>query len=275
MSDEIKILVCTHKPWDLPKGDIYLPIQAGKAVSDIDLGILGDNTGDNISEKNKNFCELTVLYWAWKNIKKLYPNLEYIGLCHYRRFFVFDKELNNTPHIQQNSLKIENRIKKDLSKHHIILPIRSTYPYSLKMDYCINHSKSDFDALRDIICKEKSQHLVSFDKIMNRTNKFSYCNMFMANFRVFDEYCSWLFSILFELEKRIDLKFYDPFQARIFGFMAERLLNVFAYHHTLSPKYYPTLYFDGINNYIRKESYREIIKDNLMFFVTEILDRIL
>jgi hypothetical protein len=83
VQDNIKILVCTHKKSDFPKDDIYLPIQVGKSISDIDLDIQGDNTGDNISEKNPYYAELTGQYWGWKNLK----DVKYVGLCHYRRYF--------------------------------------------------------------------------------------------------------------------------------------------------------------------------------------------
>ena len=77
----IKILVAAHKPYWMPKDDCYLPLHVGKAGKQ-DFGLIGDNTGDNISAKNANFCELTGIYWAWKNLKT-----DYIGLCHYRRYF--------------------------------------------------------------------------------------------------------------------------------------------------------------------------------------------
>ncbi|MBQ3778942.1 MAG: DUF4422 domain-containing protein, partial [Fibrobacter sp.] len=95
-SSKIKILVCCHKPCPVPSQDWFLPIQVGAALSKQDLGFQKDNlvngeTCDNISEKNPNYCELTALYWAWKNIRKIYPEIQYIGLNHYRRYFAFDE----------------------------------------------------------------------------------------------------------------------------------------------------------------------------------------
>ena len=95
-SSKIKILICCHKKCELPKDDIFLPIQVGAAISDVDLDMQRDDSingkiCDNISEKNKNYCELTAMYWAWKNIKEIYPNIDYIGLNHYRRYFDFKK----------------------------------------------------------------------------------------------------------------------------------------------------------------------------------------
>ena len=78
---DIKVIVAAHKPYRMPQDSMYLPLQVGRAVADQDLGWQGDNTGDNISLKNPYYCELTGLYWAWKNLKA-----DAIGLVHYRRF---------------------------------------------------------------------------------------------------------------------------------------------------------------------------------------------
>ena len=78
----IKIIVATHKNYWMPEDNMYIPVHVGAEGKDLDLGYIKDNTGDNISKKNKNYCELTGLYWAWENI-----DAEYIGLAHYRRHF--------------------------------------------------------------------------------------------------------------------------------------------------------------------------------------------
>ena len=84
----VKILVASHKEYRMPDDSIYLPLHVGaegKVDADgqpLDLGWTKDNTGDNISRLNPGFCELTGLYWAWKNLKA-----DYIGLVHYRRHF--------------------------------------------------------------------------------------------------------------------------------------------------------------------------------------------
>ena len=80
------IIIATHKPYWIPEDSMYLPVQMGHAIHP-DIGYVGDDTGENISEKNASFCELTGLYWLWKN-RKFDGN---IGVCHYRRFFVNDK----------------------------------------------------------------------------------------------------------------------------------------------------------------------------------------
>ena len=81
---DIKILVACHKPSELPQNELFLPIQVGAALATRTLPIAQDNTGDNISDKNPTYCELTAQYWAWKNLQA-----DYYGLCHYRRFLCF------------------------------------------------------------------------------------------------------------------------------------------------------------------------------------------
>lgn len=96
----IKILVCFHKPGEMPSDSIYLPIQVGKSLTDLDLNIQTDNKVDgkdcdNISQWNNIFCELTADYWAWKNMDQALPEVDYIGLCHYRRYFDFNGSLKD------------------------------------------------------------------------------------------------------------------------------------------------------------------------------------
>ena len=101
---DLKILVCCHNQCVLPSDVFYLNIQVGTALSSLNLNMHKDNEGDNISSKNGTYCELTGLYWAWKNLK-----CDYIGLCHYRRFFDFrdSKSINREPiHVRPNDFPL-------------------------------------------------------------------------------------------------------------------------------------------------------------------------
>ena len=103
---DIKIIVATHKKYEMPQNKIYLPVQVG-AEGKEDLGYVKDNTGENISIKNPYFCELTGLYWAWKNLKH-----SYIGLAHYRRHFSTARKKGKN----KEDIEIEaNRSEKDIS----------------------------------------------------------------------------------------------------------------------------------------------------------------
>lgn len=210
-NSKIKILVCCHKKCELPKDEVFLPIQVGAAISDINLGIQRDDQVngepcDNISKKNKSFCELTAMYWAWKNIKKLYPDLQYIGLCHYRRFFI---------------------IKNHKFTNKVIVPKFEYYPFSVERQYKILHYSDDFETLASVIHDITPDYELSFKKTLRNGNKSTLYNMFIMPIGLFEEYCDWLFKILFACEQRIDISNYSDYQKRIFGFMSERLLYVF------------------------------------------------
>ena len=103
MSKKLKIIVCAHKADEHIKTDEpYFPLQVGKELHPLlDLGFACDNTGDNISSKNPSYCELTALYWGWKNIH----DVEYLGLNHYRRYFKVDDIANAVEQIMGGGAK--------------------------------------------------------------------------------------------------------------------------------------------------------------------------
>jgi hypothetical protein len=237
-----KILVCCHTN-DIYKSDEqFFPIHVGKQISDKKIDtIQGDNTGDNISDKNKSFCELTGMYWAWKNL----PKTDFIGLCHYRRYFDFTSKisLSDIQIVPKKDFDIKNigfvDSKKLLKDCDIILAKRKSYPYNLRIDYCVNHISSDFFTLADVINDLYPDYSETFVEVMENNNKLNHYNMFLTRYDIFDDYCKWLFSILFECEKRIDITNYNVFQKRIFGYMSERLLMVYVKKNKLKLKYYP------------------------------------
>ena len=240
----VKILVCAHKPADLLANDIYMPLQVGKAISDVDLGIQGDDTGENISNKNLNYCELTALYWAWKNLK----DVDYIGLCHYRRFLDFRFSRFRVRHkysIQFQELESLGTALPDISsffkKYDIVLPRPAIFIRNLRDEYYMYHIKEDFDILREVVTEMTPDYRNAFEKVMDHNNKLISYNMFLTKKEIFDDYCSWVFPILFEVEKRIKISAY-PYQARVFGFMGERLFNIYCYHHKLKVKSCPMLF---------------------------------
>lgn len=251
LKDKLKILVCCHKQSELPQNDlnIFLPIHVGAAISTQDLGIQRDDElngkkCDSISEKNQSYCELTALYWAWKNIKTLYPNIEYIGLNHYRRFFNFDnpftkdwncKQISEVKLYKLNLTKLRSILKK---KFGIIAKKRS-YPYSLAVDYSVAHVSDDLRILGKIIQENYQDYYSAFLQTFYCNNKLAHFNMFIWKYLDFEKYCEWLFGILFKAENLIDISNYSSVQIRIWGYMAERLLNVYVYKNKMKMKYLP------------------------------------
>ena len=228
--DNCKILICCHKPCELPPNDdgLFLPIQVGAAISDVDLGMQRDDQVngepcDNISAKNKNYCELTALYWAWKNIKKLYPNLEYIGLNHYRRYFSFDRKNYFDDAIILPEDEVKNysldkiKLEKILSKYDALMAKPRVYPYSLEVDYSVCHVSEDLRILKKIIHEKYPEYDKEVYRVMTCGCRLSPYNMTVIGWNDFDAYCTWLFNILFEAEKKIDISKYNAVQGRIFG----------------------------------------------------------
>lgn len=243
LESNVKLLVCVHKAGTFLNDGHYMPIQVGKVLSTVNLNIPGDDTGENISRKNSNYCELTALFWAWKNLEKK----DYIGLCHYRRYFDFTPWRFREKYVMRAEQLGKGQqlpdLKKMFKKYDIILPVPMVFRKNLREHYELCHIGKDMEELRKVIGELTPDYLNAFDAVMDKNNKLSGYNMFLTGWKNFDSYCEWLFPVLFELEKRIDIP-NDPYQARIFGFLGERLLNVYCYRHRLRIKYYPIVMID-------------------------------
>lgn len=226
-----KIIVCCHKD-DFKVNEIpYLPLHVGKALSSQDLGIIGDDTGESISVKNKSYCELTGLYWAWKNLQ----DVDILGLCHYRRYFDFHNQCKpilpytkfRKDNCERLDFSIPERILEAVCKGKVVAPRVINNVGSLYDEYCICHNSEDLRTLEAVIKEtSKQKYIDAFNKVMHLTHKPMCYNMLIMNRQDFDRYCSWLFDILEEVERRVDISSYSPAQQRIFGYMAERLFNV-------------------------------------------------
>ncbi len=255
------IYIAYHKPYPLLADDpAYTCLHVGKALSDRDMGMTGDHTGDHISAKNKTFCELTGLYWIWKNTTS-----EYTGLCHYHRFFSCKK-----PDLMMQIKKIgeylirqgkhrsgiyyvSNIKKKEmiltgveasrlLKDYDAILPRGRRMRYSVWKQYEKRHIIDDLRLTREIIREKYPDFIVAFNDVMEKKEIFP-CNMFVMKRHLFDAYMGWLFDILFELEKRTDTSGYEPYQKRLYGFISERLLDVWITKTKLNTVKLPILFF--------------------------------
>jgi len=230
----VKILVCCHKQDVMATFSPYMPIQVGKTISNVNLGVVGDDTGDNISSKNKSYCECTGLYWAWKNLKRV----DVIGLCHYRRYFDFHHQVKRPYNYRtypvsefgKLDLSVPESVIRKVVKGSVVVTEPNVYPYSIWCDYSNCHYSTDIRVVHEIICEKGEQKYIdAFDESICKSNKLSHYNMFLMRWEDFDRYCAWLFSILEEAERRIDISHYDPVQGRIWGYLAERLMNVWLY----------------------------------------------
>lgn len=217
MTNNIDIFICTHTNYNIPvKNDVYKLISCG--AKDIE-GAIMDNTGDNISRLNGFYCELSGIYWVWKN----WELKDYVGFCHYRRYFEF---MDDVPNMDNEDCDVI-----------ILEPIK--LDYSMRDAYSNWHNVDDLDLIIDIA---KYEYGVYHNETLS-TNLFNARNMFIMSKDLFNEYCEFLFGVLTEYCKRKNIKsmvdvycqvlsnpkyghrYKYKHQARIGGFLAERLMQ--------------------------------------------------
>lgn len=238
---DVKVIIATHKKYDMPKDEMYVPLHVGREGKD-DLGYVGDNTGDNISIKNPKFCELTGLYWAWKNL-----DAEYLGLAHYRRHFTLKKKSQRKKLGLMNSVLEKKELEPLLEKYPIIVPKkRKYYIETLYSHYAHTHYAEHLDVTRQIIQEKYPEYLADFDKVMKQKSGYMF-NMYIMRRDLSDEYCAWLFDILFELEERLKEQEYSFFQGRFYGRVSEIIFNVWLLHRKEAYKEIPCMHMEKIN----------------------------
>ena len=268
--NKINILVCCHKECELPKNDIYLPIHVGRAISKINLDIQPDDlmegkSCDNISDLNGIFCEMTALYWAWKNLYTRGADVEYIGLCHYRRYFDADKHwlkrsfMNGakktesivrimlgrpqgiSAYEQRTIIKslADKRFEDSNERLAKLIPnYEMLYSSPVK---CFNTDMNTFFStignpylvlMKEIIANEYGEYLDVYERVMSGSRLYA-ANMVILKVRCFDEYCTFVFGVLMrhlELVKERGIctsPEKEKIYARISGYLAEILTSTF------------------------------------------------
>ena len=236
----IQLYVCSHSLDDIKQirnDDIYVPLFVGRNHKD-NFGFCSDDSNeDNISSKNPYYCELTGLYWMWKA-----SDADIIGLCHYRRYF---KGKNG-------KLIEEQEILDYLSDYDIILPKKSDL---IKGSYWETYRGHYFykalEITREVIREKSPEYLKTFEEMLNQAS-FSNYNMFITSKEIVEDYCSWIFPILAEVENRIDVEEYP----RVFGLISEAIFNVWIEYNKLSIKEVPIYY---LGNDLR---FRMVLSEN-------------
>lgn len=186
-----------------------VPIQAGAAMTDQQICDIRDNTGENISYKNHQYCELTALYWIWKN-----DHSDYVGLGHYRRHFEVDEWM------------LEQLAGSDID---VVLTIPIFDFPSVKEVYWRDHVKEDWLIMMEAIQKISPVYMDAAR--MMQDGKFYYAyNMFIMRREILDDYCAWLFPILDYCEVHCREK-EDRYQNRYIGFLAEHLMSIYFFYH--------------------------------------------
>ena len=244
---KIKIFISCHKDCYVPEHPFLLPIQVGSALAEKKLsGMLHDDTGDNISAKNKMYCELTAQYWAWKNDF----DADYYGFWHYRRYMNFsDTQLDHNPfedvvldYLDDAALATlqldEAHMRQKICQYDVI----ATTPVNLKkLNPCLKSNRhqyeltpyqyaEDLDVMLDIIQEKYPAYYDIAQYYLNKSPVGYYCNMFIMKKELFLQYSEWLFTILAEHEKRRDYTNYDVTGYRVSGYLGERLFAIWYLH---------------------------------------------
>lgn len=234
---KIKIMVATHKPYKMPEDKVYYPVHVGAEGKD-EIGYVLDNKGDNISAKNANYCELTGLYYMWKN-----EDYDVLGVAHYRRYFINKKRKG-----EKWDKILQGKEVASIMKHtDIVLPKKRNYFIETNYSQYVHaHHAEDLDTTREIISEMYPDYIAAYDRSMKETKGHRF-NMFIMKKDKADEYIKWMFDILFELEKRLDISNYSVNDARVFGFVSERLLDVWLYTKGYDYKELPVQFMEDEN----------------------------
>ncbi|MCM1322614.1 MAG: DUF4422 domain-containing protein [Acetobacter sp.] len=273
-TDYLKIFIVYYKPAPLIKTEIFEPIQAGRTVADtpsrngtfstdeknwLTQNMIGDNTGENISELNRYFAEITALYWIWKN-----TNSPFVGMFQYRRYLSLNANAHY-PYVEFPSMRFRHFGIKHLEKfaldflHDLELEKKYILPWFVTHDILVSepiklnayqhykkdHIISDLDAALKII-KQKYPQMYDFAiENLNSDEGFYPSNLFITKREILNNYAEWLFSILLPLYNEIgdEVKQRDTEQKLAFAYLSERLFTIYIRyqqkHHKLRIKEFP------------------------------------
>lgn len=260
-SPDIKIFVSHRIDQDniLVPNQLYIPVRCGAYYDKREnITMIGDNTGENISEKRLNFNEFTVMYWAWKNV-----DADYYGLCHYRRFINFsDKEFSGPMHkmgyfdaltpasMKEIGIMDETKIRSIIEDSDIITtkeydifqdstPLeteaKTSFQWWLKNVPCYLNQQ-EFDILFQLIKDKFPQYYKSALEYKNG-HKFRGYNCFVMKKEPFNSLCEFVFGVLFELEKKIDTTNMSETSIRFPGYAGEWLYSIWMHHQEKEKKW--------------------------------------
>lgn len=244
---DIQILVVNHKSAFVPENKLLKSIQVGTSIAAKQLNDMSyyDNVGDNISDKNRSYCELTAIYWAWKNL-----DIDYYGLFHYRRYLSFAPDHVDNLHPGKAFATVEQAIpeiglneklmRETIEKYDLLIPRKddtktTTNDKSIYEQYEHEHNIADLDYCINYV-KEKYSDIAPFTEVLH-TSKAYFCNMFVMKKELFNNYCEFMFDVLDNFEANNDISGYNPQQYRVTGYLAERLTNIYLHYLQSLGKY--------------------------------------
>ena len=241
-SPKIRIFISGHKPFTYLHDPIFVPVQTNAGQNPKLPGLHYDDSGDNISNRNARFCELTAQYWAWKN-----QSADYYGFFHYRRYLAFDQVPQDPRDIwgsiiypQLDSTAVQHfhwdadTIKRLVPEYDLILPESRDIRTMPKMGKNLRDQyvgsgflhTEDLQIMLDVLAEKYPDYLPYSQKYLAGHHTYLN-NTFIMRRDLFEQYSAWLFDILFECDRRIDYSDYSTEALRTPGHLAERLLNIY------------------------------------------------
>lgn len=204
------------------------PIQAGADLTEERVADLQDNIGYNISKKNVNYCELTVLYWIWKNVgnqdwkgsetsrqkKESHCLAHYLGLFHYRR--ILDMEEEDLYRLGANGIDV-------------ILPYPTIHYPSIDEHRRRYVKDEDWEAMVRALEELAPEYTKRRAEIFSQPYFYNY-NMFIARETIFKEFCGWLFPILARTEELSSPRGWERAD-RYIGYLGENLTTLYFICH--------------------------------------------
>lgn len=245
----IKIWIACHKPTYVPKNPLLVPIQVGAAITARRFpGMLQDDSGENISRKNPQYCELTAQYWAWKN-----ADAEYYGFFHYRRYLAFDqvypvgkdgeisgkhgKQLHLRPYRELSRIRrdlsvyglAEPRMEEVIAQYDLLSILREPLNVTVRRQFEQFHDPKALELLLAILRERYPAYMPAAEQYLSGKQIY-YMNMFIMKRELFQTYAAWLFDLLGALEERLkaaDSPETSQPQNRLMGYLGERLFGIF------------------------------------------------
>lgn len=216
---ELRIYVATHVHFQPPSNPIYVPLHVGKKGKP-DLGYLGDDTGENISDLNFLYGELTGLFWIWQNVQ----DADIVGLCHYRRYFINSRMQAMK---KREYMELLGSCDAIVTKHMDCERGCTYYEQFGKAHNC-----HDLDAVERALKRLYPEYGPAYDAAMSG-RIFYWGNLVVTSLEILKAYAEWLFTIFLEAGEEIDVSGYDAYHKRVYGFLSEQMFYVFAMANNL------------------------------------------
>lgn len=254
---EVKLFVCCHQPKAIPDHPLLIPVQVGAALAEERFpGFFQDDAGENISEKNRSYCELTAHYWAWKNI-----DADYCGFFHYRRYLYPDPAEKRLYLVEREPTPAllgklgYGGFEALIRRYDLLLPKAEDMHLSVREHYANArfHHRKDLELMERIVLERHPEMAGALEGYLSGTACY-FGNIFIMRRELFHHFCGWLFPLLEEFDRRADVSGYDPGERRVDGYLSERLLGVYLafWRDRLKVLELPRVQFYSHREYLRR-----------------------